>query len=36
MGASEYGMLEKLRKETQIQTELPTTHCHILSAHIAE
>ena len=29
-------MLEKLCKATQIQTEFPTSHCHILKAHIGE
>ena len=37
-GPSKYKsrMLEMLRKETQIQIELPTSHCHILKAHVIE
>ena len=30
------GMLEKLRKETQIWTKLPTSHCCSLRAHVVE
>lgn len=35
-GSSQYDsdMLKKLRQVTQIQTELTTSHCHILRAHI--
>lgn len=29
-------MLKKLRRETQIQTDFPTSHCLILKAHITE
>ena len=34
-GPSKYnsGMLEKLHRETQIQTEFPASHCYILRAH---
>ena len=37
-GLSKYssGMLEKLCKEARIHTELPTSHCYILKAHIVE
>lgn len=37
-GPSEYNseMLEKLRLETYIHTELTVSHCHILRAHIAK
>ena len=37
-GPSDYKseMLKKLHRETQIQTELPTSHCYILREHVAE
>jgi hypothetical protein len=37
-GPLEYinGMFEKLRRETQIPTDLPTSHSYITRAHIAE
>ena len=36
--ASEYisEMLEKLRRETQIQIELLASHCYILRVHVDE
>lgn len=37
-GPSEYNneMLEKLRRETQIQFEDLTSHCYIMRVHVAE
>ena len=37
-GVSKYSseMFEKLRRETHIQIELPTSHYYILRVHIAE
>ena len=37
-GPSKYnnGMFEKLCREIQFQSELPTFPCHVLSAHVTE